>query len=56
MLLGVFSVNTDLPPIGFCIESLLGSKYAGLSFMLGKDYSPPLNRNYVKKKALSVQA
>ena len=27
MLLVVENANTDLPPIGFCIELLLGSKY-----------------------------
>jgi hypothetical protein len=29
MLLAWKTANTDLPPIGFCIEFLLGSKYAG---------------------------
>jgi len=29
MLLAVKTSNTDLPPTGFCIEPLLGSKYAG---------------------------
>jgi hypothetical protein len=30
MLLVVENANTDLPPIAFCIEFLLGSKYDGL--------------------------
>jgi hypothetical protein len=30
MLLVVENANTDLPPIGFCIVFLLGSKYDGL--------------------------
>jgi hypothetical protein len=29
MLLGGFRANTDLPPIVFCNEPLLGSKYDG---------------------------
>jgi hypothetical protein len=30
ILLVVKNANTDLPLYSFCIESLLGSKYAGL--------------------------
>jgi hypothetical protein len=30
MLLVVENANTDLPPIGFCIDWLLGFKYDGL--------------------------
>jgi hypothetical protein len=30
MLLVVENANTDLPPIGFCIEPLIGSKYVGV--------------------------
>jgi hypothetical protein len=29
MFLVVETANTDRPPIGFCIDWLLGSKYAG---------------------------
>jgi hypothetical protein len=35
MLLSVFHANTDLPPIGFCNEPLLGSKYDGLPMKMG---------------------
>jgi len=31
MLLALETAITDLPPIGFCNEPLLGSKYDGLS-------------------------
>jgi hypothetical protein len=31
MLMVVKSTNTDLPPIGFCNEPLLGGKYAGFA-------------------------
>jgi Ni,Fe-hydrogenase I cytochrome b subunit len=37
LVVAIFS----LLPTGFCIESLIGPKYAKLaSFMLGEDYSP----------------
>jgi hypothetical protein len=36
--------DADRPPIGLCIESLLGSKYERTStVVLGEDYSPLLN-------------
>jgi hypothetical protein len=33
MLLTVKNANTDLPPLGFCNEPLLGSKYDGFEVL-----------------------
>jgi hypothetical protein len=42
MLLGGFGANTDLPPIVFCNEFLLGSKYNGATETLSEHESAVL--------------
>jgi hypothetical protein len=41
MLLAPENANSDLPPIGFCNEPLLGPKYAGC-YLSARGVNPPL--------------
>jgi hypothetical protein len=43
------SANGDRPPIGFCIESLLGSKYAGLALAALWRLPPLFEVKYLQK-------